>query len=65
MFNRIRELANILGIRDGGLVKLARDIAHDGALLDLEYMNQADAQELLTFLEGAAASHLQRKLVAA
>lgn len=51
MHERIRELAQELGIRDGGLVKLARDISHDDGLLDLEYMRQADAQELLRFLE--------------
>lgn len=46
MFDQIRNLAQELGIRDGGLVKLARDVAHDGALLDLEYMRHSDACEL-------------------
>jgi hypothetical protein len=53
MFDQIRDVAGSLGIRDGQLVKLARDIAHDGALLDLEYMREADALELLAFLRKA------------
>lgn len=53
MYERIRELAQELGIRDGGLVKLARDISNDGTLLDLEYMRKEHAQELLAFLEKA------------
>lgn len=47
---RIRVLADVLEIRDGGLVKIARDISQDGSLLDLEYMRPEDAAELESFL---------------
>jgi hypothetical protein len=56
MLEQIRDLAQSLGIRDGGLVKLARDIAQDANLRDLEYMRAADRQELLLFLEAAMAA---------
>ncbi len=41
----------MLEIRDGQLVALARTIAQDGGLVDLEYMRRADAEALLLFLE--------------
>lgn len=50
MFERIRLLAQDLNMRDGQLVELARLIAQDGTLLDLEYMRAADAMELETVL---------------
>jgi hypothetical protein len=50
MFERIRVLAQNLQMRDGQLVELARLIAQDGSLLDLEYMRYADAMELETTL---------------
>lgn len=55
MYERIRELAQLLNIEGGGLARLARDIAHDSTLRDVEYMTKADAEELLRFLEKAAA----------
>lgn len=65
VFDRIRELASVLGIRDGALVRLARDIAHDGNLRDLEYMSEADALELALFLERAMQHRPKRELVMA
>lgn len=50
MFERIRSLAEALEIRDGQLVKLARDIAHDVLLRDLEYLTAEQATELEHFL---------------
>lgn len=51
MFERIREVAHQLGMNPGALAALAREVSHDSALRDLEYMRQADAVELLAFLE--------------
>lgn len=51
MFDQIRVLAEELGIRDGALVALAREVAQDCALLDLEYMRAEDAHALLRFLK--------------
>lgn len=51
MFEQIRVLAERLQIRDGQLVALAREVAQDCQLLDLEYMRAEDAHALLRFLQ--------------
>jgi len=61
MTERIRALAEVLQIRDGQLVRLARDIAKDATLLDLEHMRESDLEELERFL--VAALTAERKMV--
>ncbi len=53
MVNDLKELANALGLSDGGLLKLAREISHDGALVSVKHMRAADQKELQVFLEKA------------
>jgi hypothetical protein len=54
MSEQIRTLAQLLGINPGALAALAREISCDVGLRDLEYMREADAVELLAFLEAMA-----------
>lgn len=51
MFEQIRELARLLDMGPGELATLARLVAQDGALVDLEYLRHADAVELKRILE--------------
>ena len=58
MFEQIRELAQQLGIREGQLASLAREVAQDCQLRDLEYMRAEDAASLLRFLKRQQAREL-------
>ncbi len=53
MLARIQTLAACLGLGQGPLLKLARDIAEDGALISLAHMRGKHQERLLTFLERA------------
>ena len=59
MLYEIRQLANKLDLSDGSLLKLARDISQDGALLSVSHMRSADLESLLAFLERAWAHQTQ------
>ncbi len=56
VLERIRALAELLEVRDGALVKIARDISRDATLKDLEYMRPEDAETLEEFLVAALAA---------
>lgn len=54
MLAQIRELAQLLNINDGGLLKLAKDVSHDGSLVAVEFLGRKDQEELYGFLISAA-----------
>lgn len=55
MLEEILSLAKELEIGDGGLLKLARDIAHNGRLRTIDRLTTEERAELLTFLQKAHA----------
>ncbi len=60
MLADIRKLGAALMLGEGGLLKIARDIAGDGALLSLNHMRQEHQEEMLDFLKRAVfAEHRQ------
>lgn len=54
MHERIFQLADQLGLSDGQVLKLARDISHDGALVSVAHLRKQHLEELCAFLEKAA-----------
>jgi hypothetical protein len=64
MFARIQNLAKELGLSEGSLLKLARDIAHDGALVSVRHLRKADQEALLAFLEKVTYADKARELTA-
>lgn len=54
MFTEIYNLAKALGLSEGHLLKISRDISHDGALLSVRHMRREHLQELKGFLENVA-----------
>jgi len=63
MLHEIRELANELGLSDGGLLKLAKEIAQDGVLVSVGHMRAADQALLRDFLQKALTYERQGVLV--
>lgn len=64
MIRELLELANALGVSEGGLLKLAREISHDGALVSIAHMRSLDRKILHDFLTRALAHQRQPELVA-
>ena len=54
MIAEIRRIGAALGLSDGGLLQLARDIAHDGALLTVAHLRRQHQEQLLAFLREIA-----------
>ena len=64
MLQGIEQLRVALGLSEGGLLKLAREIAHDGALLSVRHMRASHKADLLAFLEKAAAHEAKQEMAA-
>lgn len=64
MVRQLQELAKELGVNDGGLLKLGREISHDGALLSIAHMRKMDQIILRDFLTRALQHRPERVLVA-
>ncbi len=50
MLAEIRRIGVALGIPEGGLLKVARDIAQNGTLLSLAHLRRQDQERMLDFL---------------
>ncbi len=50
MFRDIVPLAKELGISEGELLKLAREISHDGSLVSIRHMRKRDLEEMVDVL---------------
>jgi hypothetical protein len=65
MITKIRRLQHALRMGDGELLRLAREIAHDGALIQLRNLTSAQRFELESFLLALLASEVESEHVAA